>query len=419
VALLMFSFLAQQSARRAEMQAQQDLLESKVRERTAALRESEMRFKAIAEHSPDHLLVQDRDLRYQFVMNPQMGLTEQDMLGKTDDDFLAKEDADKLKALKRQVLEAGQPLHVETPLISHSGEQIWFDGTYVPRLNEAGQVDGLIGYFRNVTERKRIEALVSVQNEELRRRSAELVAANKELEAFAYSVSHDLRVPLRAVDGFSSMLEKKYREALGDEGRRLIGVIRDSAQKMGRLIDDILAFSRIGRREVARQKVDMKALVRAMYEELAPNRAGRNIQFEVGDIPPAMGDPSMLQQVWVNLISNAIKFTRHAASARIEVGAMASELETTYFVRDNGVGFDMQYYGKLFGVFQRLHGVEEFEGTGIGLAIVHRIVVRHGGRVWAEGRVGEGATFFFSLPNEGQSAMNEGASMMGLPENRS
>jgi chemotaxis family two-component system sensor kinase Cph1 len=127
----------------------------------------------------------------------------------------------------------------------------------------------------------------------------------------------------------------------------------------------------------------------------------------------------MLQQVWVNLISNAIKFTRHAASARIEVGAMASELETTYFVRDNGVGFDMQYYGKLFGVFQRLHGVEEFEGTGIGLAIVHRIVVRHGGRVWAEGRVGEGATFFFSLPNEGQSAMNEGASMMGLPENRS
>lgn len=228
-------------------------------------------------------------------------------------------------------------------------------------------------------------------------RTAQLEASNKELEAFAYSVSHDLRVPLRAIDGFSQMVERRYRDRLDDEGRRLLHVVRDNAQKMGQLIDDILAFSRMGRREVRREKVEMAALVRSAIDVLVPMPAERKFELLIGDLPPAHGDAAMLQQVWVNLIGNAIKFSRASATPRIEIGACQDSGEIAYFVKDNGVGFDMQYAHKLFGVFQRLHGIEEFEGTGIGLAIVKRIITRHEGRVWAVGKVNAGATIYFTL----------------------
>jgi signal transduction histidine kinase len=226
-------------------------------------------------------------------------------------------------------------------------------------------------------------------------RTAALQAVNKELEAFSYSVSHDLRAPLRAVDGYARMLEEDYRERLDDEGRRLLQVVRDSANRMGRLIDDLLEFSRIGRQEPAARPVDMAALVAEVIGEV---RGESRARIEVGELPPAHADRAMVKQVWVNLVGNALKYSGKRDAPQVQVQARTEGAETVYSVRDNGAGFDMRYAQKLFGVFQRLHRAEEFPGTGVGLAIVQRVVARHGGRVWAEGRPGEGACFFFSLP---------------------
>jgi light-regulated signal transduction histidine kinase (bacteriophytochrome) len=232
----------------------------------------------------------------------------------------------------------------------------------------------------------------------LRKNSVELAAANKELEAFSYSVSHDLRTPLRAIDGFSHILLEDYNDKLDEEGKRLLNVVRDNTSRMGQLIDDILQFSRAGRLEMNFHEIDMDSMAREVYEELRP-AAGHEPHVEIARLPSAMGDRAMMRQVWVNLLSNAIKFTSVTEGARIEVSGFVEGDETVYVVKDNGAGFDMQYVGNLFGVFQRLHGVNEFEGTGIGLAMVKRIVNRHGGRVWAEGKINEGATFYFALPN--------------------
>ncbi|MGO8756364.1 MAG: sensor histidine kinase [Gallionellaceae bacterium] len=234
--------------------------------------------------------------------------------------------------------------------------------------------------------------------EELRKNSAQLEDANKELVAFSYSVSHDLRTPLRAIDGFSRILLDDYTDRLDDEGKRLLNVVRDNTSRMSQLIDDILKFSRAGRVEITFSEIDMEQLAHTVFEELQPSVAGGNLQLEIEPIPPARGDRAMMHQVFVNLLSNAIKFSRSRETARIKVGGSIEGDEAVYYVKDNGVGFDMQYSDKLFGVFQRLHGVDEFEGTGIGLAIVQRIITRHGGRVWAEGKVNEGATIYFALP---------------------
>jgi signal transduction histidine kinase len=232
---------------------------------------------------------------------------------------------------------------------------------------------------------------------EVRRRTEALVAANKELESFSYSVSHDLRAPLRAVDGYARMLEEDYAPRLDGEGRRLLSVIRDSAVRMGRLIDDLLAFSRVGRQEPSRYPLDMSHLVREVVKEL---RGGSVARIELGELPQARADRALMRQVWANLVGNALKYSSKRSDARIEIGGREHGGEKLYWVRDNGVGFDMRYVGKLFGVFQRLHRSDEFDGTGVGLAIVQRVVARHGGRVWAEAKPGEGACFHFSLPAE-------------------
>jgi signal transduction histidine kinase len=226
-------------------------------------------------------------------------------------------------------------------------------------------------------------------------RTAELQAVNRELESFSYSVSHDLRAPLRAIDGFARMLEEDYGERLDDEGRRLLGVVRGSSRQMGQLIDDLLDFSRLGRQAIARRPLDMAALAREVAATLTHGSAAR---VAVGALPPAHADAALLRQVWANLIGNALKYSGKRAEPRIAVGGGAEAGEDVYWVRDNGVGFDMRYADKLFGVFQRLHGADEFPGTGVGLAIVQRVVARHGGRVWAQGRAGEGACFYFALP---------------------
>ena len=246
--------------------------------------------------------------------------------------------------------------------------------------------------------REHLEELVEARTADLTKANALLETANKELEEFCYSISHDLRVPLRAIDGFSQILLEDYAGKLDADGQRVLNVVRDSTKKMSQLIDDILAFSRIGRQDMAAAEVDMNALVRDALKQLEPAMAGRDIKIDIAPLPPTHGDAAMLRRVWSNLLDNAVKFTKPKPNAAIEVGARTEPGETVYFVKDNGVGFDMQYVGKLFGVFQRLHGPEEFPGTGIGLALVKRIVVRHGGRVWAEGKVDEGASVYFALP---------------------
>jgi PAS domain S-box-containing protein len=265
---------------------------------------------------------------------------------------------------------------------------------------------------RDVAEDRRdiAEGRRDVAEEELRQlnqqlelrikdRTTELMAANAALEGFSYSVSHDLRAPLRAIVGFSSIVESDHGDHLDAEGHRLLGIVRANALRMSLLIDDLLAFSRAGRGKLLRTRVNMKVLAQATFDEVVADPAARTkIDFKLGDLPDAEGDASLLRQVWVNLLSNATKYSARVEKPVIEVYGAAEGDFVVYRVRDNGAGFDMAYADKLFGVFQRLHGTTEFEGTGIGLALVQQIVVRHGGRVWGEGAVGKGATFSFSLP---------------------
>ena len=251
---------------------------------------------------------------------------------------------------------------------------------------------------REIAERKRATAEVENLNQELGHMVSQLQAANIELEAFSYSVSHDLRAPLRAIDSFSRIIIEDYTEKLDDEGREALAFIRDNTRNMGKLIDDLLAFSRLGRQEMRTARIDMTRMAHQVFSDIEKTTTNRAIQFRVGELPPVPGDPVLIRQALSNLIENAVKYTSPMDIAVIEVEGRNNGDEHVYSVRDNGVGFEMQYADKLFGVFQRLHGADEFEGTGVGLALVQRIVHRHGGRVWAEGKVGEGATFYFALP---------------------
>ena len=302
----------------------------------------------------------------------------------------------------------------ENQRLLHGGEVVGFenryrckDGTYrwlmwsARPLGEAGLI---YASARDMTEQNAAAENIRNLNEELKSRADQLEAANKELESFSYSVSHDLRAPLRHIHGFVEMLQKSPALQGEDSAQRQMNVIAKSAREMGRLIDDLLAFSRTGRAEMHVVPFDMRKLVEDCLETLAPETRERRITWKIGPLSPADGDPNLLRLVWANLLGNAVKYTRPRGEAIIEVGQMVSATspdesgDVTYFVRDNGVGFDMRYANKLFGVFQRLHRAEDFEGTGIGLANVQRIVHRHGGKVWAESKVGGGSTFYFSLP---------------------
>jgi signal transduction histidine kinase len=267
-------------------------------------------------------------------------------------------------------------------IIAVAGILIWY----------AGLLDRLDG------ARRRGDEQIKQLNASLNSRVLALEAANRESQGLSYSMSHVLRAPLRAIHGYAQVVLEDLGEKLDPEGRRLLGVMQSSTQEMSELLDGILAFLRLGWQHMTIVPVDMHQHVRTAIVHLASKTAGRDVRFEIGELPGAQADACMMQRIWVNLLDNAVKFTGCKDEVRIEVGARSDRNQTIYFVKDNGAGFDMRYVAKLFGVFQRLHDTSQFQGTGIGLAIVNRIVTRHGGRVWAEGKPDEGATFYFSLP---------------------
>jgi len=292
---------------------------------------------------------------------------------------------------------------VETKEIARDGTVKYFLNSLIGYV-EDGRLVRVWGAKQDISRIKQAEENILTLNLELERRvlerTAQLEAANRELEAFAYSVSHDLRAPLRAVDSYTQILVEDYAASLDDEGKRVCTVISESARSMGRLIDDLLAFSRIGRTEMRRSPVDMATLANSIFFELTTPKERGRIDFHIGPLPRTQGDPALLRQVWMNILGNAVKFSAKKERAVIEVGCLlegSGQTTAVYFVRDNGAGFDRRYEKKLFGVFQRLHSSMEFEGTGVGLAIAQRIIQRHGGRIWAEGEVGKGAVFYFTL----------------------
>ncbi len=328
------------------------------------------------------------------------------------EDVLATVDAADRQRFQEAVqgaLEKGEEFALEFRVRRPDGTQYWSSSRAVVRRDERGRPVRMIGVSRDVTERKRAEderiraeAEVRRLNAELERRvadrTAQLQAANAELEAFSYSVSHDLRAPLRHIIGFATLLQTNGEQPLSSTQTRQLETIVNAAKRMGVLIEDLLSFSRMGRRDIQHTKASLNLIVEEARQELREEEAGRKVVWQIEPLPEIECDPSMMRVVFVNLLGNALKYSRTRAEARIEVGCRADESGWSFFVRDNGVGFDMQYAQKLFGVFQRLHGEDEFEGTGIGLATVRRIIHRHGGRTWAEGKPGEGATFHFSLP---------------------
>ena len=340
-----------------------------------------------------------------------LGFSRNEMIGKSDRDFFPPDEAEHFMARDHEAIASGKMVDIaEESIHTRLLGTRTLHTMKLPILDAEGAPQFLLGISVDITERKRAEQAVRELNRDLRDNAAQLEATNKELESFSYSVSHDLRAPLRAIDGFALMLEEDCHERLDAEGRRYLAVIRENSRRMGTLIDDLLAFSRLGRQPVADHEVNIESLVREVVAEaLDANMAGKPgclepaPQFEVGSLPPARGDHGLLRQVWANLISNAIKYSSKTAIPRIEISGCEFGSENQYSVRDNGVGFNMEYVEKLFGVFQRLHRADEFRGTGVGLAIVHRVVTRHGGRVWAEGKVDHGAVFSFALPTGGRN----------------
>ena len=360
---------------------------------------------AVVENLPNMVFIKDanelRFVRLNQAAEELIGVPRETLLGKNDYDFFPKDQADFFTSKDREVLRSGTLLDIpEEPLATPHGERL-LHTKKVPILDEEGEPLFLLGISEDITEQREVQRRLETLHLAVRRHAEQLEIANKELESFSYSVSHDLRAPLRHIAGFADLLLRTCAERLDEVGQRRLRTIVDSAERMGELIDDLLAFSRMGRTEMRRSQVDLDPLVREIVRELETGRDGGPIEWEIHDLPTVSCDPAMLRLALMNLVANAMKYTGTREHPSIEIGAERdADGDIVVHVRDNGVGFNMEYVEKLFGVFQRLHREEEFPGTGIGLANVRRIIHRHGGRTWAEGVVDQGATFYFSLPSQ-------------------
>ena len=419
-AFLLFASIAIASdtmRRRAEAAVRQsrDELELKVLERTAELKANEeiLRERAnLLDLTHDTIFVRRMDnviTYWNRGAKELYGWSGHEALGRPSHELLQTEFSEPLEQINAKLLEAnrweGELVHA-----TRDGRRLVVSSRWSLHREEHGDPFAILETNTDITERKRaeealrqsrdeLEVKVKERTAQLSKANEELQSVNKELEAFAYSVSHDLRAPVRHIAGFGELLQKHSRDGLDEMSRRHLGLILDSAKRMGTLVDDLLAFSRIGRTETQKTTVKLAPLVKAVMADSAPDAQGRKVDWRIGELPICHGDPAMLRLVIGNLISNALKFTRTREQALIEIGSSNHRPEeVVFFVKDNGVGFDMKYKDKLFGVFQRLHSQEAFEGTGIGLATVQRIVHRHGGRVWAEGAIDHCATFYVALP---------------------
>lgn len=377
------------------------------RQAEATLRESEERLRRAIVNSPFPIMLHAEDGTVLQLSNSWCeitGYTREDLattaawaaLAYGQQNAREQMDIDRLYGLDHRLAEGDYTIRTK-----RGDKRLWeFSSAPMGRLPDGRRL--VISMAMDVTERRAVETEVRRLNDELELRvidrTAELEATNKELEAFSYSISHDLRAPLRAIDGFASILDKDYMARLDQEGQRVLGIICGEAKRMGQLIDDLLSFSRLNRQPMQSGVVDMTSLAKAVFDDCAAQTTGRQLHFKLLPLLPIQGDRSMIRQAWVNLISNAIKYTRPKNPAEIEIGCRQEGEEAIYYVKDNGVGFDPKYAGKLFGVFQRLHTEDEFEGTGVGLALVQRVIHRHGGRVWGVAKINEGATFSFAMP---------------------
>jgi PAS domain S-box-containing protein len=366
-----------------------------------ARRASEARYRALFDCAPDGIISATPERVYLDAndsMCRMLGYTRDELIRLQAKDIVAQSEIEKIPPAF-EASNSKTVYHREWRMRRKDGS------TFEAEVSATKMPDGnLMGMIRDITERKQAQEKIQQLNSELEQRvverTAQLEVANKELEAFSYSVSHDLRAPLRAVDGFSQAVLEDYGAQLPEEGRQDLQTIRRGAQKMGQLIDDLLTFSRLSRLPLSKSAVDTGKLVRSVLGELNYKQKGRQIDVRIAELAPCQADPALLKQVWINLLSNALKYTGKRESSVIEIGCAQEKGQNVYFVRDNGTGFDMQYAHKLFGVFQRLHRMEDYEGTGVGLAIVQRVIHRHGGRVWAEAAVNSGATFYFTLEGE-------------------
>ena len=370
-----------------------------------ALRKSAADFRFIAERASDTISRRGMDGAYTY-LSPRcedlIGYTPEEMLGKSPLDFCHPDDKAAVLDLQRQSSEQTSVVSSEYRFRRKDGDYVWLEVTgYALRDPRTGLPVEIMAASRDVTKRKQREQEIARLNQALREKAVALEAVNAELEAFSYSVSHDLRAPLRGIDGFSSALLDDYRDALDETGKDFLNRIRAATQRMGSMIDSLLSLSRLTRKEINRSTVDLSSLAHEVASELESCEPARTVHWNLARGVSDSADALLMRNVFQNLLGNAWKYTRNRSDAVIEFGALDGSGQRTYFVRDNGAGFDARYAAKLFGAFQRLHGQDEFEGIGIGLATVKRIIQRMGGRVWAEGCVGEGATFYFTLSRGG------------------